>query len=218
MKLNEQEVKDILDETLKSEITSYNPMKMALSKSFVVSDRATTVIGVKLKHLGSDVQYVQEVSIYGLEVLMRKFPEIEIFKKLLHLARFLEEYKHPTAEDYRPEVAELSIVEMPLERMAETLRKDVITHWDRLPKWDVRGVKLDKTEKQGRHNILELKGKKIDDVLKVLNIEDQPRMHKYKGKLYYVQFRPAFPNFPRDRTYLPFPEMIQPDGKIRLSP
>ena len=208
VKLSEAEVEAIFDEVIRSEITSYDPIDMALKISFVVSDRSTTVIGVRLKSRVSHVKYVQEVSIYGLEVLVNEFPAAEIFKKLLHLAEFLKKYQHPEARDYRPEAAELSVVEMNLERLGTKLRKDIETHWDSISRWDIREVELDKTEKRGWHNILELKGKEIDNVLKFLNIEDRlwKKNYRYKSKLYFVQFRPVFPRFPRERTYFPLPE------------
>ena len=166
VKLSEAEVEAILDEVIRSEITSYDPMNMDLMQLFGVSSCPTTIIGVRLKHMGTGVKYVQEVSIYGLEVKVNGFPEEEIFKKLLHLAEFLQKYQHPEARDYRPEAAELSVVEMNLERLGAKSRKKFETHWDSIPRWDIREVELDKTEKRGWHNILELKGKEIDDVLK----------------------------------------------------
>ncbi|MFC1717847.1 hypothetical protein ACFL6S_29575 [Candidatus Poribacteria bacterium] len=208
VKLNEAEMGAMLDEALRSKITSYDPASMAFTKSFAVSDRPTTVIGIRLRHLGSDVKYFQEVSIYGLEVLVNKFPEVEIFKKLVLLAEFLREYQHPKARDYRPEAAELSVVKMDPGRMGTKLRKDIETHWDSIPRWDISEVELDKTEKRGWHNVLELEGQEIDNVLKLLDLEDQPKTYRYRERLYKIQFRPIFPHFPVNRTYLPFPESV----------
>ena len=173
VKLSEAEIKAILDEVVRSEITSYDPMDITLIQLFGESSCSTTVIGVRLTHLGNAI-YVQEISIYGLDVLVNGLPEkgfqgvreAKIFKKMLHLAEFLKKYQHPEARDYRPEAAELSVVEMNLERLGAKSRKKFETHWDSIPRWDIREVELDKTEKRGWHNILELKGKEIDDVLK----------------------------------------------------
>ena len=83
---------------------------------------------------------------------------------------------------------------MPLAQMSERLRDNIETHWDNLPEWKVGGVKLDKAKKRAERHILEIKGVQIDNALKVLDLDDQPRLHRYKGKLYYVQYRPVFPN------------------------
>jgi hypothetical protein len=208
VKLNEAEMDVMLDQMLRSGITSYDPANITFTKLFGVSDQSTTVIGVCLRHLIGDIKYVQEISIYGLGYLADNFPGVEIFGKLLRLAEFLEKYQSTEAVDYRPEIAELSVVEVDLGRLGTKLRKDIETHWHSIPRWDIREVELDKTEKRKWHNILELRGGEIDDVLELLDLEDQPKTYRYRNRLYKIQFRPIFPHFPRNRIYLPFPESV----------
>lgn len=206
VKLNEAEMDVMLDQVLRSGITSYDPANITFTKLFGVSDRSTTVIGVCLRHLVSDIKYVQEISIYGLGYLADNFPGVEIFGKQLRLAEFLEKYQSTEAVDYRPEIAELSVVEMaPVPIRSDD---DTRTYLDSVPRWSVCEVELDRAEKHGWHNVLELRGQEIENVLKLLDLEDQPKMYRYRDRLYKIQFRPIFPHFPRDRIYLPFPESV----------
>lgn len=215
MRLNEREMKEILVRVLKSGITSYDPVRVKSKGGFMVTDCPTTVIGVVLENTAgmAKVRYVKEIAIYNLKGAATDKPGDPVFKGILDLAEFLKEYKHPEAEDYDPETAEIIVIKVP--RLRYNRKSE---GHSRIREWKVKGVELDKAERRGFIGVIELKGKRLKEALKVLSLNDPPNMFRYKDRFYWILFRPVLPMYPRAATYFPSFFSITSEGYIRPSP